>query len=249
MKRALVYSMMCGMGLIFVAGCGEVANTTEKKTVTTPAIGTATSTDTHKEGTFREESSQDSVIGSLPERADCSRPDQGFLTRVEAGGEQFVGTGPSDGVPGGDSCLSSEGAVSKIAAAPRPARVSVSCQNGPCQWRAVSNVAANAQSSDSQARSDPGWVLDARSKASGLSTLLAQQSRAQGTTPRAKSVLFLFLFGGPSHLDTFDPKPDAPDECRGEFKPIDTSVAGVQIMRAPSKDGRGRCTIGRSSAR
>jgi hypothetical protein len=42
-------------------------------------------------------------------------------------------------------------------------------------------------------------------------------------------VLFLFLFGGPSHLDTFDPKPDAPDECRGEFRPIDTSVSGVQI--------------------
>jgi hypothetical protein len=47
--------------------------------------------------------------------------------------------------------------------------------------------------------------------------------------PRAKSVLFVFLFGGPSHLDTFDPKPQAPDEFRGEFRPIDTSVAGVQI--------------------
>ena len=64
----------------------------------------------------------------------------------------------------------------------------------------------------------------------GLSTLLARQSRAaQGATPRARSVLFLFLFGGPSHLDTFDPKPEAPDECRGEFRPIDTSVPGVQI--------------------
>src|SRR3984957_11539963 len=64
----------------------------------------------------------------------------------------------------------------------------------------------------------------------GLSTLIARESRAaQSTTPRAKSVLFLFLFGGPSHLDTFDPKPEAPDECRGEFHPIDTSVPGVQI--------------------
>ena len=51
----------------------------------------------------------------------------------------------------------------------------------------------------------------------------------QPRPPRAKSVLFLFLFGGPSHLDTFDPKPEAPDECRGEFRPIDTSVSGVQI--------------------
>lgn len=47
--------------------------------------------------------------------------------------------------------------------------------------------------------------------------------------PRAKSVLFLFLFGGPSHLDTFDPKPQAPAEYRGDFAPIDTAVPGVQI--------------------
>lgn len=64
----------------------------------------------------------------------------------------------------------------------------------------------------------------------GLSTLLGGRARAAtSATPRAKSVLFLFLFGGPSHLDTFDLKPEAPDECRGEFKPIDTSVSGAQI--------------------
>jgi hypothetical protein len=50
MKRALVYSVMCGMGLLFVAGCGEEAKTTDKKTVTTPG-GSATTTDTHKEET------------------------------------------------------------------------------------------------------------------------------------------------------------------------------------------------------
>ncbi len=48
-------------------------------------------------------------------------------------------------------------------------------------------------------------------------------------TPRAKSVLFVFLFGGPSHLDTFDMKPDAPAEIRGDFNPIATAVPGVQI--------------------
>lgn len=57
--------------------------------------------------------------------------------------------------------------------------------------------------------------------------------RSWGAEPanprRAKSVLFIFLFGGPSHLDTFDPKPEAPDEYRGEFSPIDTSVGGLQI--------------------
>lgn len=46
---------------------------------------------------------------------------------------------------------------------------------------------------------------------------------------KAKAAVFVFLAGGPSHLDTFDPKPDAPAEIRGEFKAIPTSVAGIQI--------------------
>lgn len=46
---------------------------------------------------------------------------------------------------------------------------------------------------------------------------------------RARSVILLDLFGGPSHLDTFDLKPDAPAEVRGEFKPIATSLTGVRI--------------------
>lgn len=45
----------------------------------------------------------------------------------------------------------------------------------------------------------------------------------------AKAGIFIHLAGGPSHLDTFDLKPEASDEYRGEFKPIDTNVAGVQI--------------------
>lgn len=45
--------------------------------------------------------------------------------------------------------------------------------------------------------------------------------------PRAKGVLFIFLTGGPSHLDTFDLKPDAPAEVRGTFAPIQTSVPGI----------------------
>src|SRR5262245_7709286 len=46
---------------------------------------------------------------------------------------------------------------------------------------------------------------------------------------RAKSVILLDLFGGPSHIDTFDLKPDAPAEVRGEFRPIATSLTGVRI--------------------
>lgn len=44
---------------------------------------------------------------------------------------------------------------------------------------------------------------------------------------RAKSVILLWLWGAPSHLDTFDPKPDAPAEYRGPFTPIATQTPGV----------------------
>src|SRR5262245_44319474 len=44
-----------------------------------------------------------------------------------------------------------------------------------------------------------------------------------------KSCIFLLLCGGPSHLDTWDLKPDAPDEIRGPYKPIATAVPGMQI--------------------
>jgi hypothetical protein len=46
---------------------------------------------------------------------------------------------------------------------------------------------------------------------------------------RAKRCIFLFMWGGPSQLDTFDLKPHAPAEVRGEFQPIDTVVPGMQI--------------------
>jgi hypothetical protein len=46
---------------------------------------------------------------------------------------------------------------------------------------------------------------------------------------RARSVILLFLSGGPSHLDMFDLKPDAPEEVRGTFRPIDTTVSGIQV--------------------
>jgi hypothetical protein len=48
-------------------------------------------------------------------------------------------------------------------------------------------------------------------------------------TPKAKSVIVVFLTGGASHHETFDPKPDAPAEIRGEFGTIQTSVPGLII--------------------
>jgi len=47
--------------------------------------------------------------------------------------------------------------------------------------------------------------------------------------PRAKSVIFLYQFGGPSHLDMFDMKPDAPEGIRGPHKPISSSADGIQV--------------------
>lgn len=60
----------------------------------------------------------------------------------------------------------------------------------------------------------------------GLNGLFAPAHASGG---RAKSLLFISLFGGPSHQDIWDLKPDAPAEVRGEFKPIETNVAGIQI--------------------
>src|SRR5262249_56762135 len=47
--------------------------------------------------------------------------------------------------------------------------------------------------------------------------------------PRIRNCITLFLVGSPGHLDTWDPKPDAPAEIRGKFRPIRTDVPGVQI--------------------
>ncbi len=63
----------------------------------------------------------------------------------------------------------------------------------------------------------------------GLNTLRASAaSRGQGQA-RAKSLILVFLTGGPSHLDTFDMKPDSPEGIRGEFKPIATNTPGIVI--------------------
>ncbi len=66
----------------------------------------------------------------------------------------------------------------------------------------------------------------------GLSVSAAQSLRADGLSPRvasAKSCILLWLDGGPTHLETFDLKPDAPREIRGPFSPIATSVPGLDL--------------------
>src|SRR5512132_623711 len=52
---------------------------------------------------------------------------------------------------------------------------------------------------------------------------------ATGQRSSHKAVIMVFMSGGPPHQDMFDLKPEAPAEIRGEFKPISTSVPGIQI--------------------
>lgn len=67
-----------------------------------------------------------------------------------------------------------------------------------------------------------------------LPSLLAQSAQSAATTAaqpsrKGKSVILVFLTGAPSHLDTFDLKPEAPPELRGEFKPIAAGTPGLRI--------------------
>jgi hypothetical protein len=58
---------------------------------------------------------------------------------------------------------------------------------------------------------------------------LDAEGAAAGKSTRRKSAIMIYLPGGPSHMDMYDLKPDAPKEYAGEFKPIATNVPGVQI--------------------
>ena len=73
----------------------------------------------------------------------------------------------------------------------------------------------------------------------GLS--LADVTRLQAASKsgrRQKSVIMIYLNGGPPHLDMYDMKPDLPAEYRGEFQPIDTNVPGMQICELMPQQAR-----------
>ncbi len=67
----------------------------------------------------------------------------------------------------------------------------------------------------------------------GLVDLLRLRGTAYATETalrtEAKSCILVWLDGGPTHYETFDPKPEAPSEVRGEFQAIDTKVTGMQF--------------------
>jgi len=72
----------------------------------------------------------------------------------------------------------------------------------------------------------------------GFSDILRLRANAASSPLASKSAgkqvncILIWLDGGPSHYETFDPKPDAPSEIRGEFKAIPTSVPGIQFSEA-----------------
>src|SRR5262249_48380551 len=62
-----------------------------------------------------------------------------------------------------------------------------------------------------------------------LADLLRLRAQSGTTDGSAKSVVLLWLWGGPAHLDTWDPKPGAPLEFRGPFAPIATRTPGLRV--------------------
>src|SRR5688572_21442979 len=67
----------------------------------------------------------------------------------------------------------------------------------------------------------------------GMVNLLRMRGQAaemkSSLNAKAKSCILVWLDGGPTHYETFDPKPDAPTEIRGQFSPIPTSIPGVSF--------------------
>ncbi|MCA9216148.1 MAG: DUF1501 domain-containing protein, partial [Planctomycetales bacterium] len=85
-------------------------------------------------------------------------------------------------------------------------------------------------------RSCNGWTRRTMLQASGagllglnVPTLLAAEGKIAKRAAKAKSVIFMFLFGGPSQYETFDMKPEAPSEIRGPFRPIGCRTPGLKI--------------------
>src|ERR1043166_5453372 len=81
-------------------------------------------------------------------------------------------------------------------------------------------------------RPDGRWTRREWLRVGGVAALSALAHRAGASHParqRARSVLLVFTGGGVSQLDTFDMKPDAPEEIRGEFHGVHTPVPGTRV--------------------
>ena len=85
-----------------------------------------------------------------------------------------------------------------------------------------------------------------------LPNYLALRAADRSAAARAKSVILIYTGGGISHHDSFDPKPSAPAEVRGEFGTIATGVASVlfselipRLARAADRSQRSEASTGR----
>src|SRR5436305_565984 len=88
-------------------------------------------------------------------------------------------------------------------------------------------------------------------KAGGLAALgLGQSGRIvdAAENPAEGAVILLMMVGGPSQIETFDPKPDAPGGVRGPFRSIETAVPGIRVVEHLPEIARrmGRLTLVRS---
>jgi hypothetical protein len=73
------------------------------------------------------------------------------------------------------------------------------------------------------------WYDLLRARATAAAQTPTNRRSAAGSFGKARACILIFNYGGPSHLDTWDLKPDAPQEIRGEFKPSATRVPGIFI--------------------
>ncbi len=71
-----------------------------------------------------------------------------------------------------------------------------------------------------------------------LGLAMPQHAVLAAAAPKPRAIILLWLWGGPSHLDTFDPKPDAPSEYRGPYRAVGTSVPGIQVTELLPKLAR-----------
>ncbi|RPI82228.1 MAG: DUF1501 domain-containing protein, partial [Planctomycetaceae bacterium] len=91
-------------------------------------------------------------------------------------------------------------------------------------------------------------ALGLGSGALSLADVFRLEAATEGAGRQHKSVINIFLGGGPPHQDMFDLKPDAPKEIRGEFEPIATNVPGIEICEVFPQLARqiDKCAIIRS---
>src|SRR5919201_76657 len=62
-----------------------------------------------------------------------------------------------------------------------------------------------------------------------LDLLHARAAGSEGPAPKAKQMICVWLAGGPPHIDMFDMKPDAPEDYRGEFRPVRANLPGLDV--------------------